>query len=151
MPEAWYGGAASRRPATERLQAAPWFERHQALEIADELVGACVQPIRNLDANGDIQVTGAVARQAWQPLSTEPEDLAPRGCTRHDDDGFALWGRHLDTSAADRLPHTDRHLAMDVVTLSREEWMFGNACADNQIASRPAEWPRTALLGDTEL
>src|SRR5437773_7107495 len=151
MPEAWYGGAASRRAATERHQATPWFERHQALEIADELVGARVQSIRNLDANGDVQVTGAVARQTRQPLPTEPEDLSPRGSAGHDDDGFALRGRHLDTSAADRLPHTDRHLAMDVVTLSREERMFGNARADDQIASRPAEWPRTPLLGETEL
>src|SRR5438552_8720306 len=151
MPEAWYGGAASRRAATERHQATPWFERHQALKIADELIGARVQSIRNLDANGDVQVTRAVARQTRQPLSTEPEDLSARGATGHDDDGFALRGRHLDTGAADRLPHADRHLTMDVVTLSREERMFGNARADDQVASRPAEWPRTAFHGETEL
>src|SRR5207247_10851329 len=141
----------SRGSPSIPLERRPRCQRHQPLELPDELVGARVEPDRYLDAHRHEQIPDRLAGQPGQPLAPQAEDLTPRGPRRDHQDRLAGGCRYPDSRAKDCFPYADRHLAVDAVALALEKWMLLNPRADDQVAARAAERSRAPLAGHADL
>src|SRR5256886_16646755 len=117
-------------------------ERDQPLELSDEIVRARVEPGRDLDAHGHVEIPDPLVRQLRQPLAPEAKDLSPRGPRRDHHRRLAQGRRHPDPRAEDRFPYADRDLTVDAVALPTEERMLLDPRADEQVAAGAAERSR---------